>query len=322
MKEPPPLVLFTDLTKYLSALDDDTRAADESAIRALCAKELPPVASTRSLGVLFGFRPQFIGTMRHRPRRYYNVFEIRKGRKKRRIQAPRVAIKIIQKWFGHYLSRAIEFPPHVVGFVPGRSSIEAASRHCQKDWIFSTDIADCFQTTAATDVIDSLVGLGYSETGAELITDLNCLGGSLAQGSPASPVLANLAMTRIDDAISKMARRLQATFTRYADDIVISGIGKPPDTLRSEIEQIFRPTTWRIAEHKTRLVTAGDRMKVHGLLVHEEKPRLTKGYRRRIRAIRHLHEHGKIPESELASALGHLAYAESVENFGKEQASR
>jgi hypothetical protein len=125
-------------------------------------------------------------------------------------------------------------------------------------------------------------------------------------------------MKQIDDAIGRLARRFDATFTRYADDIVVSGLGTPPNSLRSEVEQIFRPTTWRLAEHKTRMVTAGDRMKVHGLLVHGEKPRLTKGYRRRIRAIRHLHEQGKIPEPDLASALGHLSYASSVENFGEQ----
>ncbi|MBB3205106.1 retron-type reverse transcriptase [Rhodopirellula rubra] len=241
------------------------------------------------------------------------MFEIRKRKKKRRIQAPRVAIKIIQKWFGHYFSRGIELPPYVVGFVPGRSSLDAAKLHCKKDWIFSTDIADFFQTTADSDVVDSLMHYGYTFPAAELITDLSCLGGSLAQGSPSSPVLANIAMRNVDEAISKLVNNYGATYTRYADDIVISGLGKSPSDLGKEIGQIFRPTTWKLAEHKTRLVSARDRMKVHGLLVHGEQPRLTKGYRRRLRAIRHLLEADKIPESDLPSALGHLAYARSVE---------
>lgn len=313
MEAPPPLVLFSSIESFLDALDARTREQDEADLRSLHAIGLPPVASTRSLAVMFGFRPQFLGAIRRRPYRYYSVYEIRKGSKTRRIQAPRVAIKVIQKWFGYHFSRAIALPDNVVGFVPGRSSIEAAARHCRKDWVFSTDIADFFQTTSQSLLITRLMEFGYSESASRLVADLNCLSGALAQGSPASPVLANIAMRTVDDQLTKLANEIGATFTRYADDIVISGTGEPPENLTTQLDKFFLSTPWRLSARKTRLARRPQRLKVHGLLVHEDKPKLTKGYRRRIRAISHLLSVGKISEAEMPAALGHLSYAAAVE---------
>lgn len=313
MKEPPPLVLFTDIEPLLAALDADTREQDEESLRSLYAGGLPPVTSTRSLAVMFGYRPQFIGAMRRRPSRYYSVYSIRSGSKTRRIQAPRVAIKIIQKWFGFYFSRAIKLPPSVVGFVPGRSFIDAATKHCEKDWIYCTDISNFFQTTSQSLVVERLMKFGYTESASRLLADLNCLSGALAQGSPASPVLANIAMQLVDNQLIHMAADIGATFTRYADDIVISGKGEPPEALAEQVASIFASTPWKLSARKTRLSRHPQMLKVHGLLVDKSRPRLSKGYRRRIRAIRHQLEKGGISEADMPSALGHLAYAAAVD---------
>lgn len=57
-------------------------------------------------------------------------------------------------------------------------------------------------------------------------------------------------------------------------------------------------------------------IKVCGLLVHGDRPRLTKGYRNRIRAFKHLIEANKIAEDDLERIKGHLAYAQTVPNGG------
>lgn len=318
MKEPPPLVLFSDIEPLLAALSEETREEDEDNLRLLHARGLPPVASTRSLAVMFGYRPQFIGAMRRRPSKYYSVYSIRNGSKTRRIQAPRVAIKIIQKWFGFYFSRAIKLPPSIVGFVPGRSFIDAAAKHCAKDWVYCTDISDFFQTTPRSLVVERLMEFGYTESASRLLADLNCLSGALAQGSPASPVLANIAMKLVDKQLNHTATEIGATFTRYADDIVISGKGEPPESLAEQIASIFASTPWKLSARKTRLSRCLQGLKVHGLLVDKNRPRLPKGYRRRIRAIRHQLETGGISNEDMPVALGHLSYAAAVEKAVRE----
>jgi len=72
---------------------------------------------------------------------------------------------------------------------------------------------------------------------------------------------------------------------------------------------------WEISEKKEYYAERPNRLKVYGLLVHGERPRLTKGYRNRIRAFRHLLEAEKITEEDLKRIKGHLAYAQSVEDI-------
>jgi retron-type reverse transcriptase len=250
-----------------------------------------------------------------RPHRYYRTFTIPKGKKKRRIEAPRVALKVIQKWFGHYLARAIPTPDEVVGFVPNRSIMHGASRHCGATWIFSTDIENFFQSTSAKLVVEALERLGYSKHGAELIKDLTTLNGNLAQGSPASPVLSNLAFQNVDAALIDLSCELGISYTRYADDIVFSGKEAISFDLEDKVRRIVEVGNWKLSKDKTEFIEAPRRLKVYGLLVNGDKPRLTKGYRRRIRAIRHLLATEKVPAERIEEAEGHISYANSVENF-------
>src|ERR1700736_6311021 len=103
MNAPPLFVTFPDATAFLKALNLEDLESEKSDVELLLEKTLPPVASARTLGVLFGYSTRFIMAMAARPRRYYRVFSIQKGHKIRIIKSPRVALKVIQKWFGHHL---------------------------------------------------------------------------------------------------------------------------------------------------------------------------------------------------------------------------
>lgn len=315
MESPPPLVLFSDISKYLSALDDDVRHEFEEEILTLHAKGLPPIVSIRALAVLFGIRSQFIGAICKRPSRYYRTFTIRSGKKLRRINAPRVAVKVIQKWMGHEISRNASFSDSVYGFVPGKSAIAAANVHCGASWVFSTDIHEFFASTSESCVSQGLQAIGYSARASELVARLSSLDGFLAQGSPASPVLSNIAFAPIDAKIENYCDAHELEYTRYADDVVVSGKDDPPSDLKVQVQEIITSAGWDINESKTHLHSKPQRLKVHGLLVNGTRPRLTKGYRKRIRAIRYLLEKARIADEHILSAKGHLAYAKSIDEF-------
>src|SRR5690606_1694694 len=107
------------------------------------------------------------------------------------------------------------------------------------------------------------------------------------------------------------------TYTRYADDVVISGHGELPEDAFSQVGDLIETAGWRLNRNKTRLEKKPGRLKVYGLLVNGEFPRLTKGYRKRVRAIRHRLSVGSVPHEELSRANGHLSYAKSIEKYGK-----
>lgn len=322
MNTPPRLILFSSLDKYLQALGDDLEEVHLDAIRFLDSKGYPPVVSVRALSVLFGYRSQFVGAMLNRPQRYYRGFQIRSGKKLRHIDAPRVGLKVIQKWFGHYLARAISLPKEVVGFVPGRSIVHGASMHCLAKWVFSTDIKDFFQSTPTAIVKNALVNIGYTEHGADIAAGLSSLKGALAQGSPASPVLSNLAFLTVDRQLQEYCQERGFVYTRYADDLVISGTENPSTNILTDVIGMVETGTWKLSKQKTILLSSPNRLKVYGLLVDQAHPRLTKGYRRRLRAIRHLIDSGRITVQNdpkaYERACGHLAFAQFVENFSED----
>ena len=313
MNPPPFLVSFATPEQYLKALPEDLRSTYADVINNLCSKGYPPVVSVRCLATLFGFSPKFCGALYRCTESYYRNFIIKKGKKQRVINAPKVALKVIQKWLGFYLGEVLSFDSYVFGFVKGRSTVDAAAVHCGARWIYSVDISDFFPSIKFDLVVEAFLSLGYPQHGAELAAKLCCFNGGLAQGSPASPILSNLAFGSADIALIQIASRHGIRYTRYADDIVFSGVAEFPQEVKSEIRIAIETRGWKIADLKVRYAEVPNRLKVHGLLVHSDKPRLTKGYRNKIRAYKYLINANKINAIDLPRLSGHISYAKSVE---------
>jgi RNA-directed DNA polymerase len=318
MNPPPFLISFSDAAQFLRELPEDLRVQYQDSFSLLASKKLPPIVSVRCLATLFGFSPRFVGAMVHHPEHYYRSFSIQKGKKKRVIHAPKVALKVIQKWFGHHLAEALKFNNCVYGFIKGRSAIMAAAVHCGANWVYSVDIEDFFPTTRIDKVRESLINLGYSWHGAEIAAQLFCYKGALAQGSPASPALSNLVFQNADVRLQALAEDLGLSYTRYADDITFSGQREVPEQLRLQVKEIIAWGGWKVSKSKEILAQRPNRLRVHGLLVHGLTPRLTKGYRNRIRAFEHLLEAGKVNTYEAAKVRGHLSFANSVKSFRRD----
>lgn len=321
MNSPPLLVSFTTAEQFLQALPVQAREEFTGQIRFLLERRLPPVVSVRCLATLFGFSPKFVGAMQKGTERYYRTFSIRQGKKKRVIHAPRVALKVIQKWFGHHLAKAVKPSDCVFGFVRGQSTIKAAALHCGSNWVYSIDIKDFFPSTPITNVVQTLLKLGYPPHGAELAGKLCCYEGGLSQGSPASPAISNLVFGEADTKLMALAREYGIHYSRYADDIVFSGLDNFPEDLPQRAKGVIESGGWRVSPEKERLSKRPNRLKVHGLLVHGEHPRLTKGYRNKLRAYRHLLEANRISDEDEARIRGHLSYAKSVESAANRTAN-
>lgn len=312
MNPPPFLISFPDKQALKAALAEEVISQHWDDLERLVDSNLPPAVSVRVIACLFGYSPSFVGAMLRRPQRYYRTFQIRKGKKKRDIQAPRVSLKVIQSWLGHHLASALDFGDAIYGFIPGRSAALAAKAHCGARWVHSFDLKNFFQTTSEMTVSKALMETGYPHHAASLISSLCCYGGFLAQGSPASPVLSNMAFLQTDGLLKQIAVELGACYTRYADDLVFSGTGTVPELLAPRVRDVISRTDWTLSPEKEHLAQWPKCLKVHGLLVHGLKPRLTKKYRNQIRAFAHLSAHGKIRTEDLARLRGHLAYADSV----------
>ncbi|MDO9317561.1 MAG: reverse transcriptase family protein [Gammaproteobacteria bacterium] len=320
MKAPPLLVSFSSIDSYISALNPALRFQYETEIRALFDKGLPPVVSASCLALLFGYSVRFVNAMCLKNHRYFREFTIKQGKKTRLIKSPKVSIKVIQKWFGTHLASLLTVEDYVYGFTPGKSAVQAASKHCNARWIYSVDIKNFFSSTTDDIIKSSLLELGYSRKAVELIVPLCCFGHTLAQGSPSSPVISNLVMRATDSVLFSLSEKYGATFTRYADDIVFSGRDEFPVSLKEELKGVFENTCWKLSPSKEYFADSavGQRLKVHGLLVAGSKVRLTKGYRNKLRAYRFMTDKGKVSGKDHERMMGHISYADSVARLSEQ----
>lgn len=306
---------FDELNRSLTGIWDQDEM-DEA--KRLTELNLPPITSVTALATMLGVNSGLIWSIRHRTNQYYSSFNIPKGKTFRRINAPRVVLKVIQKWISVHIQNSFKAPDHVHGFIPGKSHVTAAAVHCRANWTFSIDIEDFFPSTPEKNVIEAFQSLGYNKKSADLLSKITCINGGLAQGAPTSPILSNVCMASIDNQLASLASSLKLRLTRYADDIVFSGTDQPHKNLEQEIRSIIESGPWAVAENKVAFDILPAQLKVHGLLVHGNSVRLTKAYRNRLRTYNHLMHQGKIADHDLNYIRGHIEYGKFVDQISKE----
>jgi RNA-directed DNA polymerase len=94
----------------------------------------------------------------------------------------------------------------------------------------------------------------------------------LPQGAPTSGALANLAAYRLDVRIAGLAAKLGASYTRYADDLVLSGdreLARAAPSLIARVAAISIEEGFALNFRKSRMMTKSDRQRVTGIVVNE-----------------------------------------------------
>ncbi|ALV08651.1 reverse transcriptase family protein [Roseateles depolymerans] len=278
----------------------------------------------------------------HRPHvqaiRHYRAVLVPKRRGGLRlIEAPMPALKAVQRRLLRSLLDLVPVHEAAHGFVAGRNVASHAGLHAGQDWVFRFDLQDFFPGIGAARIRALFRTLGMEEAVAEYLTTLCTVrtpravrerlqddGGltwidtrrlaapHLPQGAPTSPQLANLCAFRLDLRLDGLAARFGAQYSRYADDLVFSGAGTPAldaVTLHAWVKAIVEEEGFRLRPDKTRLMRAGGRQTVTGLVVNET-PHIARADYDRLRA--EMHRLGREPAVDLslrAPLLGRLAWA-------------
>jgi hypothetical protein len=222
----------------------------------------------------------------------YNIKKKSGG--ERLISAPNYKLKTIQKCINELLNAV--FTPHftATGFVPNKSIVDNAKMHIGKQFVYNTDLRDFFPSTKfrriktvlglapfnLTDVNEINSNNEKKKTSEEkgkgylgyLIANICCDKGCLPQGAPTSPTLTNLVCQRLDKKLYKYAKSINATYTRYADDITFSA-NKPvfnQNFKKTLIEIIETQEKFQINFEKERLQNGGERQSVTGIIVNRK----------------------------------------------------
>jgi RNA-directed DNA polymerase len=97
--------------------------------------------------------------------------------------------------------------------------------HKNRRYVLNLDLHDFFPTFNFGRVRDFFIknlDLLVPEKVATVIAQIACYEGSLPQGSPCSPVIADMIAHILDVRLAQLARRYKATYSRYADDLTFS----------------------------------------------------------------------------------------------------
>jgi len=233
----------------------------------------------------------------------------------RLLEVPEPYLRTLQR---RVLDRLLaHVPPHeaACAYVRGRSVADHARAHSGQAVLLKFDLQDFFATVRASRVQATLVTLGYSHpvagalarlcttaTPEPVLERLRTEGGlawtqamrlrdaHLPQGAPTSAALANLCAFRLDVRIAALARALGARYTRYADDIVLSGdagLLRAADRVEARLGAFALDEGFALNHRKTRRVTRARRQQVCNIVVNA-RPNLPRDEFDRLKAQLHL----------------------------------
>jgi len=257
---------------------------------------------------------------------YYRIFSIRKKdtRSKRYICVPAKNLLRVQKYINQFILHNLKSHPSSMAYNKGCKIADVASMHCQAKWMLKIDIEDFFENISEVDVYKIFFSSGYSKLLSFQLARL-CTRivpyqkehaekyshsrwrahknynnknynfhviGSLPQGAPTSPLLANLVFRELDEKITKIAHSYGVSYTRYSDDLTFSSCDtkfgrKKCYRLMRDIYDSLHSNGLSPKKKKTKIISPGSRKIVLGLLVDGPEPKLTKEFKANI--LRHLH---------------------------------
>lgn len=248
----------------------------------------------------------------------YNHFFIKKKRGSyREIMAPYKDLKYVQKWLLFNILNKFPLAESCKGFRSGISIRDNATIHSNAKLILKVDLLKFYDTITEKRVYGIFEKMGYAKNLAYSLAKL-CTAKHqdkywsdfnerdkeilsyyleykppiLPQGAPTSPTLANIAATKMDKRFEGLSKKLNFSYSRYADDLTFSinddGTLPPLSLIRKIIEE----ENFFINDDKITYMHRGSKQYVTGLTV-SNGVHTSKKYRRKIaRHIYFCRKHG------------------------------
>lgn len=129
-------------------------------------------------------------------------------------------LKALLEWCENNLSEQVTSSAH--GFVKGKNIKTNAIEHINSQYALQIDLKDFFNQFSESHIKNYFKSIGVSHDWARLIAKLCTFNGSMFQGSPVSPFLANVFVNNMDKNISQYCKVKGLKYSRYADDITIT----------------------------------------------------------------------------------------------------
>ena len=261
------------------------------------------------------------------PRRYKTYLIPKRSGGWREIAQPARELKALQYvLLNQVLS---EFPVHAAAsaYEQGRSIKANADKHAGARRILKLDFRSFFPSIKPKDweaLVRRSQCIQISNDDLKIMSRLLFWGGGsvrpvkLSIGAPTSPRLSNLILYDLDCALSQFAAESGVSYTRYADDITLSG-NQLDAILLVEKEarrliKVSRSPNLSFNEEKRGLYHRGQRQMVTGLILTPNgKVSIGRDRKRLVSSLLHKVKLGIATPAQIGMAKGYLAFAISAE---------
>lgn len=182
------------------------------------------------------------------------------------------ALRMLHKHFSIYLQRHYRQSKSSYAYAKKKNIVMCVNKHIRGSVFFKTDIHEYFGSISEERMLNRVLQLPLMKGDAEdvaLVTKACFYQGSLPIGFITSPMLSDLFLVTLD---RKYAENKLVTYTRYADDFIVSASGENAQkdlvAFRLQLEQDLADLDLELNRKKTyirRLNIPGDAIHVLGL---------------------------------------------------------
>ena len=214
----------------------------------------------------------------------YKVYDIpkRDGVGWRTIAQPSRELKAIQNYVLHKKLNRYPVHPNSMAYALGRNIRQNAQRHAQSRCILKLDFEQFFPSIKVSDwerFAKRALNTEIQQNDIRLYSQIMFWGQvkrsytprCLSIGAPTSPALSNILLYDLDVALSTEADRYGVVYTRYADDITISGPTVDAlvafEKITRRIVKLLKYPKLTFNEEKRGMFRKGQRRLVTGLVI-------------------------------------------------------
>lgn len=158
-------------------------------------------------------------------------------------------LKCFQRKILKNILESVPLNPCIHAYRKKHSHITNAQEHVGKKYLVNIDIKSFFPSIHFTWVQKLFIKIGCSPEISGVLTRLTTYNYCLPQGTPTSPYIANLILDEADHILRAACIRRNLVYTRYSDDITISGSKNFATCIGGFIE-VIRQAGFRISREK------------------------------------------------------------------------
>lgn len=235
----------------------------------------------------------------------------------RLIDAPNTSLKKVQRVILNEILKKVQYLDCVYGLGVKRNILECVRQHQKNanEFVLLLDIKDFFPSITQKKAVHVYQKIGFNKENSRILTKLTTFKEYIPQGAPTSCHLSSLCLDKLDKKIFNYCKRRHFVYTRYIDDITISG----KDMTQSDIDHIsdlINSSGYSINTKKRRLLRPEDKKILNNIVVSPRNISVTPKYLSELMALFDIlqKEKTEISHARFSGKMGFYVFLDKKES--------